>query len=268
MTECVNQDYWTTRVKGYDIIASPIITSSDLESVISQFHLLDEKHDHNTSEFTGRGSVIKVSLSHEAKLNIDDLTTKADLDLLIRKGRRGGAVSSFNKSLFFAGRPGSYPEECRMWQEYLCILELRKAGVRVPKPAFAAVRKSRLLCYSGYLGTILLPDARNLLDILENGIKMPSEKILNIAYQASKEAKKSLELGVLHADLHPGNVMISSGEIYLIDFDKAVRFSLDDTLLEKNKDLLLARWNRAIDKRVSDIELNSILKSGFAAGLK
>lgn len=272
MTECTSQDYWTTSIQGYEIIASAFITSSDLEYIISQLHLLDANHDQNSSGFTGRGSVMKIDISREPQKTVDGNTTRADLGVLIRKGRRGGAVSKFNKSHFFAGlfngQPGAYPEGSRMWQEFFCLLGLRKAGIRVPKPVFAAVNRSRILFYSGCLGIVFLPEARNLIDILEDEINISIESILDIVYLASKEAKKSLENGVLHTDLHLGNVMLSSGEVYLIDFDKAELFDVDDDLLKKHKDFLITRWNRAIDKRVSDLKLNSILKSGFAAGLK
>ena len=61
-----------------------------------------------------------------------------------------------------------------------------------------------------------------------------------------KQVSMLIKNNILHADLHPGNVIVDNqNQVYLLDFDKGGVFPGDKNAL---KTRYLRRWNRAIQK--------------------
>jgi len=184
---------------------------------------------------------------------------------VVRIYKRGGIVRSINKSLF--GKNIGYPLNSRPVFEYNILCQLRKSGIKVPQVISCLVKSRFSLFYQGALITKEIVKAENLLSLM---IKRELD-ILEIAeycFLAGKEVRKVLEMGILHVDLHPGNVLISNGSAFLIDFDKAKKFENYLEIKEADLSFLTERWNRAVNKRVEQTGDAQIWNSSFVSGLK
>ena len=61
-----------------------------------------------------------------------------------------------------------------------------------------------------------------------------------------KQVSTLIKNKILHADLHPGNVIVDNqNQVYLLDFDKGGYLSREKNTLRNQ---YLRRWNRAIQK--------------------
>jgi len=78
----------------------------------------------------------------------------------------------------------------------------------------------------------------------------------------SSQVSALIEHGILHVDLHPGNVLVNpEGRLFLIDFDKARLYKNSRGL----KDKYLRRWRRAVDKHDLPPFLYYKLEEGIGA---
>jgi hypothetical protein len=225
------------------------LASSEIERVLTEIF-----EQGGSSEFenigTGRGTV------YESRV----LKGRSVSDIVVRKSLRGGFISRFWKS-WYGICPGHFPEKTRMWEEFRCLDVLRMQGVRVPEPVFAAVRKRAGIWYEGYLATRRVPGAINLLEYArsnEDRIQLHA-----LAFDTGVQARRMLEAGVYHHDLHIGNVLTSPSGVYLIDFDKARSVSSGMSCRER----LLERWERSLLKRICPLSVREILSTGFRGGL-
>jgi tRNA A-37 threonylcarbamoyl transferase component Bud32 len=248
--------------EGYSCIVSPCLNETMITFIINECISKESESLHasyfeNRRAFeNGRGPMFLFPLSR---------ISENSRSVILRKGRRGGAVSRFIKSSYVMN-PVMYPSYTRMWKEFVCLEKLRKVGVRVPEPAFAAVRKKGLVFYEGYLSLYVVPDAVNFMDYLEKK-KEDLLPVLSIAFDVGLEARKMLEAGVLHVDLHLGNVLLGGAGVYLIDFDNAEYFSVSDQSVAAKKQFLIDRWRRSVQKRISSKSVSELLIRGFERGL-
>lgn len=131
---------------------------------------------------------------------------------VIREYCRGGAIRWLTTRTFIlVNRP----------LRELTILEyLFLHGFPCPEPL--GIRWQRVgPLFRGAILTRLV-EGENLLDILKKGIQ-PEEHVF---HEIGVLIRRMHDLGVFHADLHLGNIILGNQGIYLIDFDKAKQFRL------------------------------------------
>ncbi len=139
--------------------------------------------------------------------------------LRVRSGRRGGLLGPLLGDRYLA--PTRALRELGLW------LELRAAGVDLPRPAFAASRRHGLFWRSKF-ASVDLPEAIDGCALLE---AEGSKTELKAAAAAVGDALRSLhDAGVLHGDLHLKNLLFERKEngqagwrCRLIDLDRASR---------------------------------------------
>ena len=187
------------------------------------------------------------------------LTLPTGEKLLLRKYMRGGMLSLVNSASFF-----KLPtQKSRAENEFDILLYLLEKGISVPKPRLVILEeKLGGFLYQAYIAFDFLDEFDNfLVKAIKTSSKLSAE-MEKAAYHAGQEAKKMLGANVFHVDLHPGNVMFnqSSGELKLIDFDKA-HYSKSIDREEK----LFSRWDRSIRKHGLPGNLSSAFKEGILA---
>ena len=136
----------------------------------------------------------------------------------------------------------------RAQKEFYLLELVRGLGVSAPMP-LAAVKRGWGI-YRNWLFSSEICDQRSLAEISvsDAGRTMP------LLRKLSDQLAALIESGVLHVDLHPGNVLVDGQEtIYLIDFDKAVRGKYSK---EELRNQYLTRWRRAVIKHELPDELS------------
>lgn len=168
----------------------------------------------------------------------------------IKHFRRGGPVRHFTTTRYI-----------KWWKtrpelEFDVLSAAMKAGVAVPKPV-AHIHRGALI-YRGWLVTELIASHRSLASIGVNG----GISLAPVMDQVVRSVRKLIEARICHVDLHPGNVLVDGdGRIYLIDFDKAFRFTASRRAL---RDWYISRWQRAVAK----YDLPQVLGKLFSSGLR
>ncbi len=169
--------------------------------------------------FKGRG--------RPSLLTLDDGT-----QAVLRRYLHGGLLGSITGSLFL--------RSSRPLKELLATEAARSRGVRVPEILAALHRPIFPGLHQGYLLTRLIPDSRDLSALLAEGRE--GDRWLEAA---GVETRRMHEAGVWHADLHVKNVLVSDGEVTLLDFDRA-RVLLRVT--DRDRRLNLFRFDRSVVK--------------------
>lgn len=190
-----------------------------------------------------------------------------EIGLVVRPFLRGGLAARINSDVFFRLPPLS---SFRMFGELRVLSALSLQGANVPRPAGAVVQPMITFggasVYRGLIMTEELPQTGNFLSAALAACRtagaVPAE-ISEIARRAGCEARRCLDLGVFHPDLHPGNVLFDpAGRVYLIDFDKA-KLAYDRPLSFEYRQRTSQRWNRSIQKH----GLAAALRVAFEDGL-
>ena len=153
---------------------------------------------------------------------------------VLRHYRRGGWVSRFNEDRYcWTGLKRTRP-----WQEWHLLAEMRAERLPVPRPAAARVLRHGPY-YSADLVTCCLLDAQPLAQILmERPVAVHEWRRIGATIARFHYAS------VCHADLNARNILLDeTGEVHLIDFDKARRRHYG-TWREDN----LRRLRRSLDK--------------------
>ena len=217
-----------------------------------------ERADRSIEAGAGRGTVERAKIGGSP--------------MVLRIARRGGFVRHFVRSLYLKPIGASdWRERSRPWSELRLLAELSAGGVSVPTPVAAAVRERCCgFAYQGALVTREIVGARALFQLgaerlATSGAEGPALDLESLSYSAGAEARKMLDAGVYHRDLHPGNVLIGeSGRPVLIDFDGADRSHEISSSSKALRERLIARWDRAIEK----YNLPSAISAGFASALR
>jgi len=156
-------------------------------------------------------------------------------NFVLRKYRRGGLVSKFNKRAFLF----TSQERTRPWQELKLLETMRALDLPVPKP-IGGIYRTQYGFYQAELLTETIKDAEDLFDIIKSDRKkqVPWQEI-------GKVIKRFHQHGIYHSDLNCHNIMIDAqNTIWIIDFDKCEQRQTRKTWMQSNID----RLKRSLDK--------------------
>ncbi len=175
----------------------------------------------------------------------------------LRHYRRGGVFGKLvSDHYLFNGW-----QKTRSVQEFYLLEKLNQAGVNVPKAIAARVKKSGL-SYQADLLSEKIPDAKDLVDILQSRALAPQE------YRAiGAQIKKMHHAQVNHTDLNIHNILLDkASKVWLIDFDKCYQQS-GDNWQAANLARLLRSFNKELKKRAIKWQAADwqYLMSGYSA---
>lgn len=155
--------------------------------------------------------------------------------MVVKPFLRGGFFRFFVKKRYFR-----FFGESRAHLEFNMLSLARRLGISVSEP-LGFIEQGRFW-YRCWLVTKLVPQA----DTLAALALRDTEKAQEVMPCVMDEIDLMVRHGMVHADLHPGNVLISrENGVWLIDFDKACQKNIDpDLLFQKYR----KRWNRAVVK--------------------
>ncbi len=208
-------------------------------------------------DYRGRGAVRLVVLPSGRKI-------------VARLLKRGGMMRHVLRHNFFV-LPFSSLIDMRPFAEFRILHSLNRNGIGVPVPAAAIIEKQCAnLFYRGVLLTEFIPDVTNMLTLVEQ-VKSGSgslDDLRNVGTKAGQEARRCLGQGVQHSDLHFGNVLFNaSGQVFLVDFDKAVRLPLNAPSTSHIV-ALRERWCRSVYRHLSGHpKLAEAVRLAFIEGL-
>jgi len=191
------------------------------------------------------------------RATIIPFVSEGDDSFVLKSYQRGGVLRRVLPKDIFLG----WGEE-RSERELRALLTARSLGVSVPTPVGTIT--TRGMFRREWLIMEALPTHRTLATIAVNEEKSgelsePLEQYLRVVVE---QIEKLIAAGILHIDLHPGNVVVSStGDVFLIDFDHAVVLNQDERMLRER---YIRRWRRAVIKH----ELPEILSEIFCALLR
>jgi 3-deoxy-D-manno-octulosonic acid kinase len=139
--------------------------------------------------------------------------------------------------------------------EYELLQKVRKIGVNVPEPVLQAYRGH--LFYMAWLVTREISRPLSLARL-----SMQNQTHLRQAADSIVEQISLLiQNGILHIDLHPGNVVVDDqGRVFLVDFDKGRIYNGSKAELTAR---YLSRWRRAVIKHRLPMVLNDIVAEGL-----
>jgi 3-deoxy-D-manno-octulosonic acid kinase len=134
----------------------------------------------------------------------------------LRHYRRGGLFGRLvQDSYLYTGL-----KRTRSFAELALLQELRRAGVRVPRPLAAQVERKGL-CYRADILTEYIEGATSLLDLLKQRALTDAE-CASVALEIAKMHKACVN----HTDLNIHNILLDKeGLVWLIDFDKCYKSS-------------------------------------------
>jgi len=131
-------------------------------------------------------------------------------DWVLRHYLRGGLMARFSRTRYvYAG-----PTTVRSIAEFRILADLHQRGFPVPRPVAASYRRTGLF----YEAAIILERLENVVPFagfISNGDS-------DLWYQVGATIRMFHDAGVFHADLNCFNILVGGGQMYLIDFDKAV----------------------------------------------
>ena len=162
---------------------------------------------------------------------------------------RGGILPYFNKNKYLKFG------ETRSQSEYAMLKKAAALGINVPEPLVYACRGTCF--YQAWLVTRKIDRALTLARLsLSDKNRLPT-----LMDQVCRQIRILIDNGVLHVDLHPGNILVDGEDrVYIIDFDKS-RLSFLKGKALRNR--YINRWQRAVQKH----RLSSILTDSLVTGL-
>lgn len=200
-----------------------------LGNLISLFNLKNDAK--STTALTGRTSTTQT--------NLDGIGS-----VIIKHYTRGGLISCFNKNRYFFSR------KTRGELEFNALIDAIRAGVNVPEPVLFASKGG--VFYKAWLVTREVKNSKNFMDFCIND----KEKAIGLLQPICENIGKLIVSSIYHIDLHPGNIIINQfNKPYILDFDKACRFSGDKKKLAKK---YTKRWQRAVRKYKLPEELSDV----------
>ncbi len=167
--------------------------------------------------------------------------------VVIKYYRRGGAIRYLIKQMYLKyGKT-----RCQI--EYELLQKVRSLGINAPEPIAFAYR-GRLL-YQCWLVTREIKHHQTLAQISRSN----EERTHIVMKEVIKQVSTLIKNKILHADLHPGNVIVDNqNQVYLLDFDKGCIFSGKKNTLRNQ---YFRRWNRAVQKHGLPQMLSELMHS-------
>jgi tRNA A-37 threonylcarbamoyl transferase component Bud32 len=138
------------------------------------------------------------------------LRLRGDLGAVVRLGRRGGAVARLVREWYLGFRP-------RPWRELAVTLAARERGAPVPEVVAACVHG-----WGAYRSAIVTIELAAVTPVLTALAAAPAgEARLAIARVASAAVARLHHAGVVHPDLHLGNIVLGRDGAIVLDLDRA-----------------------------------------------
>ena len=155
---------------------------------------------------------------------------------ILKRYLRGGLVARVvSDHYFFMGY-----ERTRMAREFRLLCSLCEMRLPVPRPVAAFIQRSGPALYAGSLITRTLRDS---VPVVDDSHRSSSD----VPWAAvGSTIRRFHDHGVMHRDLNASNVLLSEGEVHLIDFDKGrlATPSTNDSWKQAN----LRRLYRSLEK--------------------
>lgn len=161
--------------------------------------------------------------------------------MVIRQYSHGGLFRGLTRTLFLFGS--------RSFQELKLTEEVRACGIPTVEPIGAIHQSVPPFFYRSYLLTLEIPQAIDLIEYFRRMGHQLSPEDLRQKRQVIRSLATLIRQfhkeGFFHGDLQMKNILLSGGEILLIDFDRSYRKN-PLPLRKKMKNLL--RLTRSIEK--------------------
>ncbi len=217
---------------SYRLGISEELTNSDIIALIDLF-----KSGINGLKkgLSGRGDIVAIDFENGCRG-------------IVKQYRRGGFVRHLVKEYYF--KTG----QSRCEAEYQILNEVGRLGGAVPEPIAWATTGN--LFYKGWLVMKEIENSSSLADYCHEN----PDKRYDMLEKTVVQIRLLIEKKVLHVDLHPGNVLVSNNQVYIIDFDKAEIKAWDT---EKLKAFYLQRWRRAVLKHGLDMGMLKYLTANL-----
>ncbi|MDY6971105.1 MAG: lipopolysaccharide kinase InaA family protein [Thermodesulfobacteriota bacterium] len=139
--------------------------------------------------------------------------------------------------------------------EYEVLQKVRGFGLSAPEPLVYAYRGN--LLYKAWLVTREIKQQQTLAELS----CLDEERARIVMKEVAVQAATLIENNIVHADLHPGNVLVdSSDRVFIVDFDKAF---LSRGNRHKLRNKYLTRWQRSVIKHRLPEMLYDILRTGL-----
>lgn len=200
-------------------------------------------------------------------------TSNSSLQGVLRRYFRGGLLGRIVKRRFLnrgvsngIGHGGISVFQTRPFSEFMMLSFLHLQQAAVVQPLACGVKYDPVgLCYSGFIISREMESAVSLEELLvgcgqevtgkSGSGSMPRSDLLDCCRKAGAAVRRVISLGVAHADLHAGNILVGSlpdpvlgRPLCLIDFDKARWLSkLDDRAMVGRA--IAERFRRGLAKR-------------------
>jgi len=167
----------------------------------------------------------------------------------LRFYRRGGWIARFLSDAFLLHN--------RPYKEFMVHYEAQRRGIPVPN-VWGVWWEQKGPWIRGALLTEFLP-WENLLRYAKNHSE---EACRQAFYQSGKVVGQAVSAGLFHADLHPGNLLISGDAVKIIDLDRArfIRF-----LADLHAQSMLRRFRRALRKHDLPESLYAAFLQGYTS---
>ena len=161
--------------------------------------------------------------------------------MVVRRYSHGGLLRSLTRDLYLVGS--------RSFLEAALTEEIRSHGIPTIEPIGAIHHRVFGFFYRAYLLSLEIPSARNLVQYLrEMPAHLSGERLAakrRIIRSGGLILRQFHQAGFFHADLQLKNLVLSGGQLFLIDFDRSCRKEIL-SLREKTKNLL--RLDRSAEK--------------------
>lgn len=131
-------------------------------------------------------------------------------ECVLRHYRRGGLVSALMGDRYL----WTGADRTRPFREFRLLVEIARLGLPGPQVVAARYQRHGVL-YRADLITRRIAEARTLAECLATG-RLDRE----LAEQVGAVIGQFHRAGIWHADLNAHNVLVSPGDLYLIDFDR------------------------------------------------